>query len=35
MAIKRQFHGAPGPWRSARDEQPAEVSLTHVPYRPQ
>ncbi len=24
MAINRQFHGAPGPWRSARDDQPAE-----------
>jgi transposase InsO family protein len=34
MAINRQFHGAPGPWRSARDEQPAEVSLKHLPYRP-
>jgi len=34
MAINRQFHGAPGPWRSARDEQPAEVSLKPLPYRP-
>jgi len=34
MAINRQFHGAPGPWRSARDDQPAEASLKHLPYRP-
>jgi putative transposase len=34
MAINRQFHGAPGPWTSARDEQPAQVSLLHLPYRP-
>jgi len=35
MAINRQFHGAPGPWRSARDDQPAEASLKHLPYRPE
>jgi transposase InsO family protein len=34
MAINRQLHGAPGPWTSARDEQPAQVSLRHLPYRP-
>ena len=34
MAINRQFHGAPGPWTSARDEQPAPVSYAHLPYRP-
>ena len=34
MAINRQFHGAPGPWQSAQDEQPAEVSVKHLPYRP-
>jgi putative transposase len=34
MAINRQFHGAPGPWTSARDAQPAQVSLLHLPYRP-
>ena len=34
MAINRQFHGAPGPWTSARDEQPVQVSLLHLPYRP-
>ena len=34
MAINRQFHGAPGPWQSARDEQPKVVSFKHLPYRP-
>jgi putative transposase len=34
MAINRQLHGAPGPWTSAGDEQPAQVSLLHLPYRP-
>lgn len=34
MAINRQFHGAPGPWKSARDEQPEPVSYNHLPYRP-
>jgi putative transposase len=34
MAINRQFHGAPGPWQSARDEQPRVVSFKHLPYRP-
>src|SRR5215468_4606505 len=34
MAINRQLHGAPGPWRSAREEHPAPVSLKHLPYRP-
>lgn len=34
MAINRQFHGAPGPWQSARDDQPDEVSFKHLPYRP-
>src|SRR5918999_1850719 len=34
MAVNRQFHGAPGPWKSARDEQPAPVSYAHLPYRP-
>jgi transposase InsO family protein len=34
MAINRQFHGAPGPWVSARDTQPAPVSYKHWPYRP-
>jgi hypothetical protein len=35
LAINRQCHGAPGPWRSARDEQPAEASLKPLPYRPE
>jgi putative transposase len=34
MAINRQFHGAPGPWKSAQDEQPEPVSYHHLPYRP-
>ena len=34
MAINRQFHGAPGPWVSAPEEQPAPVSYNHLPYRP-
>lgn len=34
MAINRQCHGAPGPWTSARDAQPAQMSLLHLPYRP-
>jgi transposase len=34
MAINRQLHGAPGPWRSAREDQPTEVSFKHLPYRP-
>ena len=34
MAIKREFHGAPGPWQSARDEQPNVERFKHLPYRP-
>ncbi len=34
MAVNRQLHGAPGPWRSARDDQPDEISLAPLPYRP-
>jgi putative transposase len=34
MAINRQFHGAPGPWQSARDEHPDAVSVKQLPYRP-
>ena len=34
MAINRQFHGAPGPWQSARDAHPDAVSFKHLPYRP-
>jgi putative transposase len=34
MALNRQFHGAPGPWQSARDDHPDAVSFKHLPYRP-
>ena len=34
-AINRQFHGAPGPWKSAREAQPPHVSSRHLPYRPE
>ncbi len=33
MAINRQCHGAPGPWKSARDARKDESSLKHMPYR--
>jgi hypothetical protein len=35
MALNRRFHGAPGPWTSARDEPPEHVSYHHLPYRPE
>ena len=35
MALNRRFHGASGPWMSARDEQPDPVSHRHLPYRPE
>src|SRR5262249_42623625 len=34
MALNRQFHGAPGPWPSARDAQADMPSFKHLPYRP-
>lgn len=34
MALNRQFHGAPGPWQSARDAQADVPSFKHLPYRP-
>ena len=34
MAINRQFHGAPGPWQSAREAQAGVPSFKHLPYRP-
>ncbi len=34
MAINRRFHGAPGPWQSARDAQEPEGEPKHLPYRP-
>ena len=35
MAINRELHGAPGPWRSAREEKPAPSGWAHLAYRPQ
>jgi transposase InsO family protein len=35
MALNRQFPGAPGPWTSAREDQPPHVSYRHLPYRPE
>jgi len=34
MAINRQFHGAPGPWASAWDEEERDTTPKHLPYRP-
>lgn len=34
MAINRAFHGAPGPWSSARDEAEPEATPKHLLYRP-
>jgi Integrase core domain/Homeodomain-like domain len=34
MAMNRQFHGAPGPWVSAREEAEASTPPKHLPYRP-
>ena len=34
MAINRQFHGAPGPWPSAREAQADVPSCKHLPSRP-
>jgi transposase InsO family protein len=34
MAINRQLHGAPGPWRSAQDDTPDASLPKHLPYRP-
>jgi transposase len=31
MAINRQFHGAPGPWQSAREEPAEAGSFKHLP----
>ena len=33
MILNRRFHGAPGPWKSARDELPEPISYNHLPYR--
>lgn len=34
MAINRELHGAPGPWRSAREEKPTPSGFPHLAYRP-
>jgi hypothetical protein len=34
MAINRQLHGAPGPWRRTQDENPTQSGLPHLAYRP-
>jgi len=34
MAINRELHGAPGPWRSAREEKPTPSGFLHLAYRP-
>jgi transposase InsO family protein len=34
MAINRQLHGAPGPWRSAQDDKRDDSMPKHLPYRP-
>ena len=34
MARNRQFHGAPGPWSSAREEAEPATTFKHLPYRP-
>ena len=35
MATNRHFHGAPGPWSSARDDAEPDTTPKHLPYRPQ
>jgi transposase InsO family protein len=36
MAVNRRLHGAPGPWRSARDDKAEEEEeAKSLPYRPQ
>jgi len=34
MATNRQFHGAPGPWQSHKDESQADTIPKYLPYRP-
>jgi hypothetical protein len=34
MALNRRFHGAPGPWSSAREEEEPDPTPRHLPYRP-
>jgi transposase InsO family protein len=35
MAKNRQFHGAPGPWESRRDEAESDTRVKTMPYQPQ
>jgi transposase InsO family protein len=35
MAKNRQFHGAPGPWESRRDEAEPDTRVKTMPYQPQ
>jgi hypothetical protein len=35
MALNRQYHGAPGPWQSARDEAQPDTTPKYLPYRPE
>ena len=35
MALKREFHGAPGPWQSDKKESDSEAIPKYLPYRPQ
>jgi hypothetical protein len=34
LALKRPFHGAPGPWASAGEEEESDTTPKHLPYRP-
>jgi hypothetical protein len=34
MALNRQFHDAPGPWRSKKDELAPDFMPKYLPYRP-
>jgi transposase InsO family protein len=35
MALNRQFHGAPGPWQSQKDEAEPDTTPKYLLYRPQ
>jgi putative transposase len=35
MALNRQFHDAPGPWRSKKDEVEPDTTPKYLPYRPE
>ncbi len=34
MALNRQYHGAPGPWQSHKDEVQPDTTPKYLPYRP-